>query len=53
MCFQTFSTVLFGRPGRTNTVTPSQSLDLLNNDLRSQTDATSLVMDLEQGKISP
>jgi len=27
--------------------------DLLNNDLRSQTDATSLVMDLEQGKISP
>jgi serine/threonine protein phosphatase PrpC len=26
---------------------------LLNNDLRSQTDATSLVMDLEQGKISP
>jgi PPM family protein phosphatase len=27
--------------------------DLLNNDLRSQTDATSLVMDLEQGRISP
>jgi PPM family protein phosphatase len=26
---------------------------LLNNDLRSQTNATSLVMDLEQGKISP
>jgi PPM family protein phosphatase len=26
---------------------------LLNNDLRSQTDATSLVMDLEQGRISP
>jgi protein phosphatase len=26
---------------------------LLNNNLRSQTDATSLVMDLEQGKISP
>ncbi len=26
---------------------------LLNNDLRSQSDATSLVMDLEQGKISP
>jgi hypothetical protein len=26
---------------------------LLNNDLRSQTDATTLVMDLEQGKISP
>jgi PPM family protein phosphatase len=27
--------------------------DLLNNDLRSQTNATNLVMDLEQGKISP
>jgi len=27
--------------------------DVLNNDLRSQSDATSLVMDLEQGKISP
>ena len=27
--------------------------ELLNNDLRSQTNATSLVMDLEQGKISP
>jgi PPM family protein phosphatase len=27
--------------------------DLLNNDLRSQSNATSLVMDLEQGKISP
>ncbi|HUA49816.1 MAG TPA: Stp1/IreP family PP2C-type Ser/Thr phosphatase [Solirubrobacteraceae bacterium] len=26
---------------------------LLNNNLRSQTDATSLVMDLEQGRISP
>jgi len=26
---------------------------LLNNDLRSQTNATSLVMDLEQGRISP
>ncbi len=26
---------------------------LLNNDLRSQSDATSLVMDLERGKISP
>jgi serine/threonine protein phosphatase PrpC len=26
---------------------------LLNNDLRSQTDATSLVMDLEQGRIAP
>jgi protein phosphatase len=26
---------------------------LLNNNLRSQSDATSLVMDLEQGKISP
>ena len=26
---------------------------LLNNDLRSQSDATSLAMDLEQGKISP
>ena len=26
---------------------------LLNNDLRSQSDATSLVMDLEQGRISP
>ncbi|HTX08022.1 MAG TPA: Stp1/IreP family PP2C-type Ser/Thr phosphatase [Solirubrobacteraceae bacterium] len=27
--------------------------ELLNNDLRSQTNATNLVMDLEQGKISP
>jgi PPM family protein phosphatase len=27
--------------------------ELLNNDLRSQTNATSLIMDLEQGKISP
>ena len=26
---------------------------LLNNNLRSQSDATSLVMDLEQGRISP
>jgi hypothetical protein len=26
---------------------------LLNNNLRSQTDATSLVMDLEEGRISP
>ncbi len=26
---------------------------LLNNDLRSQSDATSLIMDLEQGRISP
>jgi protein phosphatase len=26
---------------------------LLNNNLRSQSDATSLVMDIEQGRISP
>jgi hypothetical protein len=26
---------------------------LLNHNLRSQSDATSLVMDLEQGKVSP
>jgi protein phosphatase len=32
---------------------PARRNQLLNNNLRSQSDATSLVMDLEQGKISP
>ncbi len=36
-----------------STVPAARRGALLNNDLRSQTDATSLVMDLEQGKISP
>ncbi len=35
------------------TVPAARRSKLLNNDLRSQSDATSLVMDLEQGKISP
>jgi len=35
------------------TVPAARRGQLLNNDLRSQSDATSLVMDLEQGKISP
>ncbi|MGO9495283.1 MAG: Stp1/IreP family PP2C-type Ser/Thr phosphatase [Solirubrobacteraceae bacterium] len=34
-------------------VPAARRTQLLNNDLRSQSDATSLVMDLEQGKISP
>jgi PPM family protein phosphatase len=34
-------------------IPPARRSQLLNNDLRSQSDATSLVMDLEQGKISP
>jgi protein phosphatase len=35
-------------------VIPAQRrAQLLNNNLRSQSDATSLVMDLEQGRISP
>jgi serine/threonine protein phosphatase PrpC len=34
-------------------IPPARRGQLLNNNLRSQTDATSLVMDLEQGKISP
>ena len=34
-------------------VPPVRRAQLLNNNLRSQTDATSLVMDLEQGRISP
>jgi PPM family protein phosphatase len=36
-----------------STVPAARRGQLLNNDLRSQSDATSLVMDLEQGKISP
>ena len=36
-----------------STITPARRTKLLNNNLRSQSDATSLVMDLEQGKISP
>jgi PPM family protein phosphatase len=36
-----------------STLPASRRGELLNNDLRSQSDATSLVMDLEQGKISP
>jgi protein phosphatase len=36
------------------TVVPAaRRAKLLNNNLRSQSDATSLVMDLEQGRISP
>ncbi|MBV9804295.1 MAG: Stp1/IreP family PP2C-type Ser/Thr phosphatase [Solirubrobacterales bacterium] len=35
------------------TIPVARRSELLNNDLRSQSDATSLVMDLEQGKISP
>jgi protein phosphatase len=34
-------------------VPPVRRGSLLNNNLRSQSDATSLVMDLEQGRISP
>jgi protein phosphatase len=34
-------------------VPAARRAQLLNNNLRSQSDATSLVMDLEQGKISP
>jgi PPM family protein phosphatase len=36
-----------------STIAPARRSQLLNNNLRSQTDATSLVMDLEQGRISP
>jgi protein phosphatase len=36
-----------------STVSAPRRDQLLNNNLRSQSDATSLVMDLEQGKISP
>jgi protein phosphatase len=36
-----------------STVPAPRRGQLLNNNLRSQTDATSLVMDLEQGRISP
>jgi protein phosphatase len=36
-----------------STIPAARRSTLLNNDLRSQSDATSLVMDLEQGKISP
>jgi protein phosphatase len=35
------------------TIPAARRAQLLNNNLRSQTDATSLVMDLEQGRISP
>jgi protein phosphatase len=35
------------------TIPPARRTQLLNNNLRSQSDATSLVMDLEQGRISP
>jgi PPM family protein phosphatase len=34
-------------------IPPARRSQLLDNDLRSQSDATSLVMDLEQGRISP
>ncbi len=36
-----------------STIPPVRRGQLLNNNLRSQSDATSLVMDLEQGRISP
>jgi protein phosphatase len=36
-----------------STIPAARRTQLLNNNLRSQTDATSLVMDLEQGRISP
>jgi len=36
-----------------STIPAARRTQLLNNNLRSQSDATSLVMDLEQGKISP
>jgi protein phosphatase len=36
-----------------STIPTARRTQLLNNNLRSQTDATSLVMDLEQGRISP
>jgi PPM family protein phosphatase len=36
-----------------STVPAARRAQLLNNNLRSQRDATSLVMDLEQGRISP
>jgi PPM family protein phosphatase len=36
-----------------STIPAARRGQLLNNNLRSQTDATSLVMDLEQGRISP
>jgi protein phosphatase len=36
-----------------STVPAPRRAQLLNNNLRSQSDATSLVMDLEQGRISP
>jgi PPM family protein phosphatase len=34
-------------------IPPARRSQLLDNNLRSQSDATSLVMDLEQGTISP
>ena len=36
-----------------STIPAARRGQLLNNNLRSQSDATSLVMDLEQGRISP
>lgn len=36
-----------------STIPAPRRAQLLNNNLRSQSDATSLVMDLEQGRISP
>jgi protein phosphatase len=36
-----------------STIPVARRTQLLNNNLRSQSDATSLVMDLEQGRISP
>jgi protein phosphatase len=36
-----------------STIAPARRARLFNNNLRSQSDATSLVMDLEQGRISP
>ncbi len=36
-----------------STIPAARRVQLLNNNLRSQSDATSLVMDLEQGRISP
>ncbi len=36
-----------------STIPAARRTQLLNNNLRSQSDATSLVMDLEQGRISP
>ena len=36
-----------------STIPAPRRSQLLNNNLRSQSDATSLVMDLEQGKLPP